>query len=127
MTRESAGGMPKNLRPYLFHGVELRWRDGEAEAVGACPWCGRDGKFNVSAETGQWRCWVCQEGSEKGGGNVYVFLRKLWELSDRETVGYEDLAEDRRMLHQDTLMRWGVCRSSITGSGSCRPTARAAA
>jgi len=100
------------LRPLLFHGLDLSW-DARV-AKGDCPWCGREGKFEVNLETGLWRCWVCAEGTEKGGGNALTFLRLLHEAADRATTDYRDLAEDRGLL-PDTLVHWGLARSPLTG------------
>lgn len=106
---------PETLRPYVFHGVDLTWKDDKAgEAIGDCPFCGREGKFSVKIETGQWRCFVCAEGTDKGGGNAYTFIRKLWEMSDKETSSYAELAEDRGLMNADSLLTWEVCRSMIT-------------
>jgi len=104
--------IPANLRPYLFHGVNLQWDD--KVATGDCPWCGREGKFSVDVETGLWRCYVCGEGTDKGGGNAYTFLRKLWEMADKGTTDYSGLAEDRRLL-PDTLVHWELAVSPLTG------------
>lgn len=104
---------PEKLRPYLFHGLSLDWQDSNHEAVGDCPWCGREGKFNVNVRNGMWRCFVCGEGTERGGGNIYVFIRRLWEMSDAATKDYAGLAANRRLLSPDTLGQWGVCRSII--------------
>jgi hypothetical protein len=104
--------VPEKLRPYLSHGVELSWDD--RRGIGRCPWCGRDGKFEVTLDEGLWICRVCAEGTERGGGNAYTFLRKLWEASDRGTTDYSDLAEDRG-LSPDTLVHWELVRSSLTG------------
>jgi len=107
---------PANLRPYLFHGLDLSYEDGEKEAQGECPWCGRAGKFSVSVETGEWQCFVCRAGTERGGGNVYTFLRLLHEESDKRTNGTtKQLAEDRRLLYPETLTYWGVVQSVLTG------------
>ena len=103
---------PEALRPYLFHGVDLSWD--RTNATGDCPWCGADGKFSISVETGVWRCWVCGEGNDRGGGNVYTFLRKLWEVSDRATTDYHDLAKDRGLM-PDTLVHWELAKSILTG------------
>ena len=108
---------PKQLKPYRSHGIDLQWRDGDAEATADCPWCGREGKFSINAETGQCKCWVCGEGTEKGGGNPIIFLRQLWEASYAATQSedYRELAEERGLLQVDTLVQWGVCRSTLTG------------
>lgn len=106
--------VPAALRAYVFHGVDLAWDDGP-QAVGDCPWCGREGKFTVEVAEGVWRCWACQEGSRKGGGNAYTFLRLLWEKSTlREDAGRE-LARDRRLLDEGTPRGWGAVNSALTG------------
>lgn len=106
---------PEKLRPYLFHGVVLQWSNSSKEAVGDCPFCGKEGKFSVNKEDGRWRCFVCAEGTDKGGGNIYTFLRLLWEKSDSSTIDYEELSTHRGLLNPDTVMRFGICRSDITG------------
>src|SRR6185369_14408512 len=107
---------PKNLKPYLFHGVRLEYREGEAQAVADCPFCGKSGKFSVNIGTGLWRCFVCGEGSEKGGGNIYTFLRLLWNKSDELTNGNIDgLAAERKLADPMTLAHWGVCQSILNG------------
>jgi len=102
---------PNSLRPYLFHGLDLSWRDGDKNATAQCPWCGREGKFSAKIETGIWRCWnaACSE-----QGNARVFLRTLWKASDEVTTDYGELAQDRSLQQPDTLMHWGVVRSTIT-------------
>ncbi|MCK9569388.1 Hint domain-containing protein [Candidatus Pacearchaeota archaeon] len=98
---------------YKFHGLEF---DGdEGQVTGNCPWCGREGKFSLNLETGIWRCWICGEGNEKGGGNLLAFLRKLWSLSDKATVDYKGLAAQIGLLYEETLEAWGVCQSITTG------------
>ncbi len=107
--------LPSVLKPYVFHGVGVLWKPGEKQAKCDCPFCGREGKLSINAETGQWRCLVCAEGSAKGGGNVYIFLRQLWNVSDAATKDYAGLAQDRRLYQPESLMHWGVCRSILTG------------
>lgn len=113
---QASDGQPDTLRPFAFHGIDFNW-DGKAkEAVAECPWCGRENKFSVNIATGLWRCLLCAEGSDKGGGNIYTFLRKLWDLSLMATTpeDYEELAKDRRLVHADTLLQWDVCKSTTT-------------
>lgn len=66
--------------------------------------------------TGQWRCWVCAEGTKKGGGNVYTFLRLFHELcfSATKPVDYRALAEDRGLLDTYALIEWNLCKSITT-------------
>lgn len=106
--------VPSNLRPYIFHGVELQWELDEEEAVGDCPWCGKENKFSVNLETGMWQCFVCREGSDEGGGNVYTFLKQLWKQSRDEDKSLVVLSKDRN-LSVESLDSWGIVRSSITG------------
>jgi hypothetical protein len=63
-----------------------------------------------------WRCVVCQEGNEKGGGNIYTFLRKLQEVGLKYTSesDYAELAKDRKLLGISVLKRWGLCKSPLT-------------
>jgi hypothetical protein len=107
-------GVPGKLRPFLFHGVDLSWDS--RKAVGDCPWCGREGKFCVyDLAEGLWRCYVCGEASkDKVSGNLYTFLGKLWEVSDKSTLDYSSLATDRQLL-PDTLVHWELAQSSLTG------------
>jgi ribosomal protein L37AE/L43A len=111
----SKSEIPDTIKPYLFHGVEVQYRAGEKEAVGTCPFCGREGKFSVNAVTGKWKCWACDGGTKKGGGNPLTFLQQLWTRSDELTTNYGELATERRLLYPDTLMSWGVCKSVVDG------------
>lgn len=101
---------PNKIKPYLFHGVNVTWQEGDKEATGDCPFCSRDGKFSINLDTGKYQCWVCKE-----VGNIYIFLCKLWELSDKATSNYQELATDRKLRNPDTLVHWELCRSITTG------------
>lgn len=94
--------LPVPLRPWEFHGVELSYREGDKEARGDCPFCGRAGKLYVNAESGQWNCRVCAE-----GGNVFSLLRRLWDERGTGEGTVEQLAADKRLL-PDSLRTWGV-------------------
>lgn len=98
---------PKNLRPYLFHGLDL---SGSPNASGECPFCGRE-KFSVSVETGLWRCFSCEE-----RGNLTTFLRKIHEL-DGTTDGMAEFMElrDDRGVSLDALRSFGVMVHPVTG------------
>lgn len=104
---------PEKLRPYLFHGIDLSWKDGDKEAVGECPFCGKQ-KFSVRVETGLWQCFTCGGDQEKGGGNILSFVQQLWKVSDEATTKYSALATDRKLLQADTLIHWGIARSITT-------------
>lgn len=111
--------LPDTLRPYECHGLQLDWREGAKEAQATCPWCGREGKFYVNSDSGQWRCVVCNEGPENGkvnkGGNLVVFLRTLWQRSYDLTspAEYQQLAADRK-LTSETLVAWQLAKSIIS-------------
>lgn len=113
-------GEPEKLRPYLFHGVVLNWREGDEHAYGDCPFCSRP-KFSVRIENGVWRCLVCNEGADSDaalkGGNSYTFIRKLHQLSEEatQTADYKEFAADLGLL-MDTLIHWRLCKSIITGN-----------
>lgn len=104
--------VPDTLRPFLFHGLDLQLWGGEA--VGPCPFCGRE-KFSVNVDTGTWRCFVCATGSNRGGGNAYTFIRALWQASGQQTAEHEGLAASRGLLWASTLDVWGVRLSPVTG------------
>lgn len=104
---------PAALRPYVFHGVDLAWQDGEDEAWGECPFCGRDDhKFSVNLASSKSKC-LHGSCDWNDGGNGVQFLRKLHELGGTE--GIEQLMTDRNLLSPATLRAWGVCRSPVTG------------
>jgi hypothetical protein len=104
---------PAHLEPYLFHGIDLSWEEGDEKAIADCPWCGKEGKFDVRIDTGLWLCRVCGAGTDKGGGNLYTFLRMLHEKSDEDTTDYSGLLDRRKLLDELTLMKWGAARHYI--------------
>lgn len=99
---------PKNLKPFLFHGVDLGEPDGD-HAHGTCPLCGREEKFFVNAETGLWDCKRCGV-----SGNPTTFLRQLYDACRSPSTDYKRLAQDRR-VSEATLAAWGVVKSHLTG------------
>jgi hypothetical protein len=113
---EVADTTPEHLRPYLFHGVDLQWPPGGKQALGTCPFCNREKHFSVQVDTGLWRCYVCGEGNEKGGGNAKVFLQRLWSLSSQSMPlsHYAELAANR-WVEEETLILWEVVKSITTG------------
>jgi len=110
--------IPDTLRPYISNGVNLEWGEHDHEAKGDCPFCGREDKFSVNIDTGQYRCFICQDGNTKGGGNPYIFIRHLHKESLRTTNvdQYADLIRDRKLLSVEALRVWGCCRSVTTGN-----------
>ena len=108
---------PESLQPYLSHGIDLSWGKGDKDAIGTCPWCDKPGKFYVNLVKGTWRCWVCGEGNEKGGGNSQVFIELLWKKSKELTTTkmLKELADERGYDDTKTLVAWGICKSILTG------------
>jgi hypothetical protein len=70
----------------------------------------------VNIQSGLWRCFVCAEGNEKGGGNSYVFLRILHKYSVEATKPEEfvPLLKERFLSFPETLKEWGICKSITT-------------
>lgn len=101
---------PDTLKPFMFHGVNLSWQDGDKQATGDCPFCGREGHFGVEIATSKFSCFLCGE-----SGNSRSFIRRLWGQSDKDTTDYQTLAEVRKLLYPDTVMHWGLAKSIITG------------
>lgn len=124
----SVKNLPPTLAPYAFHGLTLHPQSHLGEAIGDCPFCGREQKFYVSLDTGKFRCQRCQVGSQEGGGNAYTFLNQIWEYSRGETSerDYQSLAEERGIdavfLAQSELVRnpltgdWVVPGRSVEGT-----------
>lgn len=98
---------PKNLKPYLFHGVDLRWAKGSKDAVGDCPMCGAEGKFSVEIETSKYQCWRCLE-----KGEMYTFIRRLWDISYQRGADLTELATNRK-ISTEVLNEWHITRSII--------------
>lgn len=115
---DASTAVKNNVDPYRRHGVKLEHQEGDDQAVGDCPFCGREGKFSVEASTGKWRCWVCDAGAGKDrakpGGNLLGFVRELFIRSDEATKSCSELAAERG-LEEETLIFWHVCRSIIDG------------
>lgn len=98
---------PKDIRAFIFHGVDLAW-EGKEQATGNCVFCGKEGKFHAAVSSGLWDCKSCGE-----KGNPLTFLRKLWEVSLQQTSQHLELADERKLLYAQTLDEWG-CRLSIS-------------
>lgn len=104
----------KWLKSYEFHGLDFRKTEGE-HSLADCPFCGGS-KFSLSNESGQWRCFNCAEGTKKGGGNLYTFIRKLWEHGTlvSQCKNGDFLRNHRKLLSVRTLDTWGVRVNPIT-------------
>lgn len=97
----------EGLKPYTSHGVDLT---NKKQATSDCPFCGKEGKFSVNAETTEFKCWSCQE-----KGNALIFVQKLWAISDSTKQDYSDLVQSRGYLDETTLVHWQVVKSATTG------------
>jgi len=98
--------VPSVLRPFLFHGLDLRWED-VPEAVATCCFCDRESKLFVNKQTGQWNCRVCGV-----HGNAITFIRSLFEYSSIDHIVLEEVALERK-VSPEVLQRWGFCQSAI--------------
>lgn len=117
MPKPSKEEIPTILAPYISLGLDLELNDTE-NATAQCPWCNNDnGKFSVNVETGLWRCWVCGEGAERGGGNIYTFMNLLLNnsISSTSTNDLDKLRAHRKLETVDTLVRWNVVKSTLNG------------
>lgn len=101
---------PDQIKPFAFHGLDLDWGISGSEALGDCVFCGKEGKFSVRVETGQWQCFRCGE-----SGGIYKFLHSFWNLCDSSTEDYNFILDKRGLKSAETLMTWGVCTSILTG------------
>lgn len=112
--------LPEFLRPFTAHGLVFQARQNE-EYLADCPFCGKEGKFTVNHRTTLWRCFVCNEGEDKGGltrgGNAHTFLRKLWEDAERctESAWLDSITTEWRLLSAKSLTRWGMRKGPLKG------------
>jgi len=114
MKRKEDSTVEEKLRPYTFHGVDLTPSgNGSHEAVGTCPWCGRE-KFSYNFDKEQWKCVVCGTGSNRNGGNVYTFLKILQEESHKTTKSYQEVIASRKFLSKEPIEAWGMAQSFTT-------------
>ncbi len=107
--------LPPPLKPFVALGLDVAYVPGREEAMADCPMCGAEGKWSVNSVTTKWQCWLC-----KATGNATTLCRQLaeaWGADDQRTwpAGLTDLARARKLLHPETLLRWGVMKSPLTG------------
>lgn len=101
---------PQNVKAFLDHGVDVHTIKPD-ESIADCPFCGKENHLYINSKNGKWDCKACGE-----NGNVYTFLRLLWERSKADTTD-DDFSElsEQRGIPATVLERWGVCRSATTG------------
>tara|TARA_R110000803_G_scaffold3285_2_gene11175 strand:- start:2084 stop:4330 length:2247 start_codon:yes stop_codon:yes gene_type:complete len=107
--KNKSSDAPANLRPYLFHGVDIPITN--IQSTGDCPFCDKPGHFGVKVETGQFRCVKCDE-----SGNISTFLNRLWTYSKELTADteYRELSESRGVPVL-ALKTWGLVKSITSG------------
>lgn len=105
---------PTNLKPYIFHGLDIDWSTSSSEATTDCVFCGKEGKFSINIDTGLWRCLRCGGGEESGGGSIATFMKNFWDLCDQHTTNYSRIQKMRGIKYEETLMSWGIVKSVLT-------------
>lgn len=101
---------PNNLRVYVFHGVEFGDGEGD-EAIGTCPFCGKENKFSVNLDTSLFRCW---SGECDISGNSSSFLGKFWKhcLDNTTDSQYRSFARESGLETTRSLKKMG-CAFSV--------------
>jgi len=98
--------VPKAIKPYLFHGLDIEYGDHLDQAIGVCPFCDKQ-KMYISQENGCWDCKACGKGAKgTGEGNLAGFLKLFHAELNGE--GIAELAKERKLLETETLQDWGV-------------------
>lgn len=106
----SISEQPEKLRGYVHHRLDIT-PSGSGQYNGDCPFCGGHKKWFVGADNGLYRCVVCPK-DDGGTGNLYTFIRKLYEISSAPLDALEEVAHERK-VRVETLQRWGLVRSAI--------------
>jgi hypothetical protein len=102
---------PQALKSYRFLGAEFSLPNGTgSQAIGVCPFCGKEKKWYAHVKTGLWDCKSCGE-----TGNSVEFLRRLHDISGGDSRAFARLAQERTFLSPDTLVKWGVVQSALSG------------
>lgn len=92
----------KSLSGFLKLGVPLK--DGTSnQAVGDCPFCGKEKKFYVNKASLLWDCKVCGE-----SGNFGTFLMKIYSLLESPPESRLSTLATNRGLKPSTLSKAGV-------------------
>jgi P4 family phage/plasmid primase-like protien len=89
--------------PFECHGVIIH-SERNGEAVGDCPFCGKEDHFYVNIQNGLWDCKLCGV-----SGNVSGFLSQLIEQAHTETQpgDWEKLSQNRK-LPVEAFKPWGL-------------------
>ncbi len=103
--------VPEKIRPYETLGFHASGSTGR-EHYGNCPLCGKDGKFYVNDETGQFSC---KAGACLRSGNTYSFISQWLEVVADSPIAirgasaeeWEEFVLDR-CISQEKLVRCGI-------------------
>ena len=90
----------KLLNVYWEHGCEKVGASGDTHDISDCPFCGRERKFFIRRDNGQFKCHVCGE-----AGNSYTYMSKVLELYRKQL--------DARQLRRLANFR-GLPKSAFT-------------
>lgn len=87
-------GAPKALLPFIYHGFNFDPQlYSSGNFYGDCRLCGGEGKFYIEEKEGRWDCKKCGR-----SGNVYTFLRLLWDaLGPLPRERLKALAKNRQL------------------------------
>jgi len=89
---------------YVQHGVSFAGSTASGQAVGMCPFCGKEKHFYVNKVTGAWDCKRCTT-----GGGLLTFLQQKAEHNQPKFRGKVAMQlADNRTLSRRTLRAWGV-------------------
>lgn len=73
----STRDLPESLKPYGFFRLDVsHFSDHDKNVSTDCVFCNKEGKFVISVETGQYKCWSCL-----AKGNATTFINQLGRLS----------------------------------------------
>ncbi len=99
--------MPKSkdaTEGYVQHGVTFSASTASDQAVGTCPFCGKEKHLYVNKTTG---AWDCKKGC--GAGGLISFLKKKAEANQDRFKGKVALKlSEHRGMQRRTLRAWGV-------------------
>lgn len=103
--------MPFDVRAYVENNIEnLKSSTGD-ELCGTCPFCGKDGRFYVNAESGRWICFKCENAGKSIAGVIAQIEDITYERANalmmRQSVQFK-----RKMTPATLLARIRAVRPS---------------
>lgn len=100
----------RDISPFEFH-TNLRAEEHNSQFVMDCPFCGGEQKFYFNSEYQ----WDCKRGSCGKSGNVYQFIRNIYDMFDNVTKSAEILATVRG-LPREYFVKNGIKHNDLNGS-----------